>query len=110
MKHSLLPFIKATPVQIKRWFRFICIGEAWTCFFLYCVAMPLKYSFDLLILMIPAGCIHGIFFTLYLYLCLGARKIYHWDDEDFVFAIGSAFFPFASIWVEKKLARHDREK
>ena len=39
----------------------------------------------------------------------GSKKIYKWDDEDFVFALISAFFPFATIWIEKKYARFDRE-
>ena len=61
------------------------------------------------IFIIIIGNIHGLFFTLYLLLCLPAKKIYNWDDEDFVLALLSAFFPFATIWVEKKLAKKDRE-
>ncbi len=34
--------------------------------------------------------------------------IYKWDEEDTVFALLSAFFPFATILVDKKLARFDR--
>ncbi|MDN5481633.1 MAG: DUF3817 domain-containing protein, partial [Chryseobacterium sp.] len=32
------------------------------------------------------------------------------DDEDSVFALISAFFPFATIWIDKSLARKDREQ
>ena len=99
--------------KIRHWFRQVCIAEAWTCFFLYLVAMPLKRYFPedywSLILIIIVGNLHGLFFTLYLLLCLPARKIYDWDDEDFVFALLSAFFPFATVWVERRLARFDRE-
>jgi integral membrane protein len=55
------------------------------------------------------GSIHGLFFTLYLLLAIPARKIYTWDDEDSIFALLAAFFPLATIWIEKKLARFDRE-
>ena len=55
------------------------------------------------------GSIHGLFFTLYLIFLPVIRKIYTWDDEDSVFALISAFFPFATIWIDKKLARFDRE-
>jgi integral membrane protein len=55
------------------------------------------------------GSIHGLFFTLYLIFLPSVRKIYTWDDEDSVFALIAAFFPFATIWIDKKLARFDRE-
>ncbi|MEC5394839.1 DUF3817 domain-containing protein [Bergeyella sp. RCAD1439] len=106
-------FSKYPQETLIKWFRQACIIEAWTCFLLYLVAMPLKRYYPeadfALIFIIVAGNLHGLFFTLYLLLCLPARKIFHWDDEDFVFALLSAFFPFATIWVDKKLARHDRD-
>lgn len=106
-------FSKYSQDQITQWFKKVCIAEAISCFFLYCVAMIWKrYDPEGLlstIFIIVVGNIHGLFFVLYLLLCLPIRKIFKWDDEDFVFAILSAFFPFATIWVEKKLTRMDRE-
>jgi integral membrane protein len=55
------------------------------------------------------GSIHGLFFTLYLILAIPSRKIYQWDDEDSVFALLAAFFPLATIWIDKKLAKFERE-
>ncbi len=105
---------KYSEERVIKWFNQVCIIEAWTCFFLYLVAMPLKRYFPeadfALIFIIIVGNIHGLFFTLYLLLCIPARKIYSWDDEDFVFALMAAFFPFATIWVEKKLAKKVREE
>lgn len=106
-------FSKYSQEKVIGWFRKVCIIEAITCFFLYLVAMPLKRYFPeqnfALIFIIIVGNLHGLFFTLYLLLCIPAKKIFHWDDEDFVFALGSAFFPFATIWVDKKLAQFNRE-
>lgn len=106
-------FQKYPNQKLEKWFQWSCIIEAWTCFFLYLIAIPLKRYFPednfALIFIIIAGNIHGLFFTFYLILCLPAKKIYSWDDEDFVFALLAAFFPFATIWVEKKLAKQDRE-
>lgn len=105
-------FKKYPDEKIIRWFRQVCLAEAISCLFLYGFAMIWKrYDDGLLstIFIIVVGNIHGLFFTLYLLLCLPIRKIFKWDDEDFVFAILSAFFPFATIWVDKKLARFDRE-
>ena len=115
MKATVDKFIaKYTEEKVIRWFKKACIIEAWTCFFLYLVAMPLKRYFPeedfALIFIIVVGNIHGLFFTIYLLLTLPARTIYSWDDEDFIFALLAAFFPFATIWIDKKLARFDREE
>lgn len=96
-----------------RRFRQVCVLEGATCFLLYLVAMPLKRYYPeadfALIFIIIVGNLHGLFFTIYLLLCMPMRRLFRWDDEDFVFALGSAFFPFATIWVNRKLARWDRE-
>jgi integral membrane protein len=96
--------------KLDKWFKIACYAECISCVLLFFVAMPLKYSFQNTVLMIPAGIIHGIFFTLYIILAVWAKKLYKWDDEDLVFAIMSAFFPFATIWVEKSLTKIDKEK
>lgn len=105
-------FSKYSQEKIIKWFKQICLAEAISCLLLYCVAMIwIRYDENLysIIFISVIGSLHGLFFTLYLLLCLPARKIYDWDDEDFVFALLSAFFPFATVWVDKKLARFDRE-
>lgn len=106
-------FKKYSDEKIIKWFRQVCIAEAISCLLLYCIAMVWKrYDAEGIwatVFIIIIGNIHGLFFTLYLLLCIPAKKIFKWDDEDFVFAILSAFFPFATIWVDKKLAKMDRE-
>lgn len=107
-------FSKYPEEKIIKWFKRICIAEAITCFLLYGIAMIWKrYDQEGLlstVFIIIVGNFHGLFFTLYLLLCLPARKIFSWDDEDFVFALSAAVFPFATIWVDKKLARKNRVK
>ncbi|AQX08484.1 DUF3817 domain-containing protein [Elizabethkingia ursingii] len=107
-------FSKYPEETIIKWFKNTCIAEAVSCFLLYCIAMVWKrYDPDGLlstIFIIVVGNIHGLFFTLYLLLCLPSRKIYNWDDEDFVFALLAALFPFATIWVDKSLAKKNREE
>lgn len=106
-------FKKYSDDRIIRWFKKVCVFEAITCFLLYCVAMVWKrYDPDGFLstaFIILVGNIHGIFFTSYLLLSIPCRKIYSWDDEDFVFVIISAFFPFATIWIDKKIARFDKD-
>ncbi len=106
-------FLEKYPQEkIIKWFKKICLFEAISWALLFSAMIWIRYDRDALpptIYIIIVGNIHGLFFTLYLLLIVPARKIFKWDDEDFVFALGSAFFPFATIWVEKKLARFDRE-
>lgn len=105
-------FAKYPEEKIIRWFRKICLLEAVSWAFLFSAMIWIRYDRGALLptlYIIIIGNLHGLFFTLYLLLLLPARKIFKWDDEDFVFALGSAFFPFATIWVDKKLARFHRE-
>lgn len=105
-------FSKYPQEKIIKWFKQICVAEAVSWFLLFTAMIWIREDKDGLlptIFIITIGNIHGLFFTLYLLFILPMRKIYKWDDEDFVFALISAFFPFATIWVDKKLARFDRE-
>lgn len=98
--------------KLTKWYRQVCIAEALSWLLLFSAMVWIRYQQDELlptIYIIIAGNIHGLFFTLYLLLTLPARKIYRWDDEDFVFALISAFFPLATIWVDRKLAQTNRE-
>lgn len=105
-------FAKYPEEKIIRWFRQVCKAEAISWFFLFTAMIWIRYDREGLlptIYIIIMGNIHGLFFTLYLLMVLPARKIFKWDDEDFVFVLIAAFFPFATIWIDKKLARFDRQ-
>ncbi len=98
--------------KIIRGFRNICRGEALSWMLLIAAMTWIRYEPEgqlptLFIIII--GNLHGLFFTLYLLFILPMKKIFSWDDEDFVFALISAFFPLATIWVDKKLAQFNRE-
>jgi len=105
-------FDKYPEDKIVKFFKKICTAEAISCFLLYCVAMVWRrYDPDgilSMIFIILIGNIHGLFFVIYLVLCIPARKIYTWDDEDFVFALLASLFPFATIWIDKSLAKKCR--
>ncbi|QDP85644.1 DUF3817 domain-containing protein [Chryseobacterium sp. SNU WT5] len=100
-------FAKYSQNQIDKWFKQICLAEAISWLFLFSAMIWIRYDRDGLlptIYIIIIGNVHGLFFTLYLLLLVNARKMYSWDEEDTVFALLAAFFPFATIWVDKKLA------
>ena len=106
-------FSKYPQDKIVSWFKKISIAEAISWFFLFTAMIWIRYDRDGFlptIYIIIVGNIHGLFFTLYLLLLLPARKIYNWDDEDTVFALLAAFFPFATVWADKKLAKFNREE
>lgn len=95
-----------------RWFKQICLAEAISWFFLFTAMIWIRSDKESIlptIYIIIIGNLHGLFFTLYLLFLPSMRKIYEWDDEDTVFTIIAAFFPFATIWVDKTLARFNRE-
>lgn len=105
-------FAKYPEEKVIRWFKKVCLGEAVSWFLLFSAMIWIRYDRDGLmptIYIIIMGNLHGLFFTLYLLLVLPAKNIFKWDEEDFVFALIAAFFPFATIWVDKKLARFSRE-
>ena len=105
-------FSKYSQEQLVNWFRKVCLAEAISWFFLFTAMIWIRYDREGLlptIYIIIIGNLHGLFFTLYLLMILPMRKIYQWDDEDSIFALVSAFFPFATIWVDKKLAQFNRE-
>lgn len=104
---------KYSEEKIIKWFKKICLFEAISWALLFSAMIWIRYDREGLlptIYIIIIGNLHGLFFTLYLLLLMPAKKIFKWDDEDFVFALLSAFFPFATIWVDKKLARLHREE
>lgn len=105
-------FSKYSQDKVIRWFKQICLAEAVSWFFLFSAMIWIRVEPESILAIIyisTIGSIHGLFFTLYLLFLPAIRKIYSWDDEDSVFALIAAFFPFATIWIDKKLARFDRE-
>ena len=106
-------FSKYSEEQIIKWFRQICTAEAISWFFLFSAMIWIRTDRDGLwptIYIIIIGNIHGLFFTLYLLFLFTLTKIFEWDEEDSIFALLSAFFPFATIWIDKKLAQFNRDQ
>jgi integral membrane protein len=105
-------FSKYPQEKLIKWFKQICMAEAISWFFLFTAMIWIRIDPEGILPIVyisTIGSIHGLFFTLYLLFLYSMRKIYAWDDEDSVFALIAAFFPFATIWIDKKLARFDRE-
>ncbi|MFV0303970.1 MAG: DUF3817 domain-containing protein [Moheibacter sp.] len=98
-----------TQKQINKYFDLFCILEFISCFLLFCVAMPLKYGYDITAPMFPVGLFHGIAFMGYIALAFMVRKYYKWDDEEFIFILLFAFIPFATWLVHNKVKKFDKK-
>lgn len=96
--------------QKKKYFDIFCIAEFISCFLLFCIAMPLKYGYDILAPMFPIGMFHGIAFTGYLILAFKVKNYYKWDDEEMIFVVMFAFIPFATWLIHKKIQNFDEEE
>lgn len=96
--------------SLKKYFDWFCILELISCFLLFCIAMPIKYGSNPdTVLMFPIGMFHGVAFMGYVLFAFLVRKIYKWDDEEFIFIILFAFIPFATWWVHKKIQKFEKE-
>ena len=103
---------KYSQEKLIKWFKQVCIAEAISWLLLFSAMIWIREDKEGILPIIyisVMGSIHGLFFTLYLILAIPSRKIYQWDDEDSVFALLAAFFPSATIWIDKKLAKFNRE-
>ncbi len=89
--------------QLKRWFEVACVWETISCAILFLIAMPIKYQFGYVLPMPFAGTFHGIWFSAYIILIFVTRKMYNWEDEDFIFYLIFAFIPFATLAVHKAI-------
>ncbi|MXV37777.1 DUF3817 domain-containing protein [Flavobacteriaceae bacterium Ap0902] len=106
----MIPYFDNLPEEkLIKQFKQVCVFEFVTCILLYLIAMPIKYEWDIWIQMIPIGSLHGFAFTWYLILFYYVRKPLKWDDEDAMFAFLAAFFPFATLWVEKRLIKDHKK-
>ncbi|PSD44394.1 DUF3817 domain-containing protein [Elizabethkingia anophelis] len=108
-------FSKYPEDTIIRWFKNICIAEAVSCFLLYCIAMVWKrYDPDGLlstIFIIVVGNIHGLFFYTILTLMSSFQKKFITGMMKILFfALLAALFPFATIWVDKSLAKKKQRR
>lgn len=95
--------------RLNKLFDIFCIMEFISCFLLFCIAMPLKYGYDILSPMFPIGMFHGVAFIGYIALAILVKKHYKWDDEEFVFILLFAFIPFATWLVHRKIKKFEKE-
>ncbi len=89
------------------WFKKTAFWEGVSYLVLLFIAMPLKYFFDSPAMVRYVGMVHGVLFIAYVLLL-----VWNWSDRKWDFRKAAVYFlasllPFATFWVEKKVAAEE---
>lgn len=82
-------------------FKIISFLEAVSFIVLLCVAMPLKYIWDMPQLVQVVGMAHGVLFILYIVFAIYAWQVLHWSFKKLSIAILCSVVPFGPFYVER---------
>ena len=82
-------------------FKIISFFEAVSFIVLLCVAMPLKYIWDMPQLVQVVGMAHGVLFILYIVFAIYAWQVLHWSFKKLSIAILCSVVPFGPFYVER---------
>lgn len=85
--------------------RFIGITEGISYVFLLVVAMPLKYMFDLPIVVKYTGWAHGILFVLYIAAVFKVTYMARWSFYKTFKYLVASLIPLATFFLDKELKR-----
>lgn len=83
-------------------FKAISILEALSFLVLLCIAMPLKYIWDMPEMVQVIGMAHGVLFILYV---IGAYFMYHklnWERKTLFVVMVCSVLPFGPFYAERK--------
>jgi integral membrane protein len=84
--------------------RWLGYAEAISWILLLFIAMPLKYIWHEPLAVKYTGWIHGILFILYCLHLLLAKQILNWSFAKMITGGIAAFFPFGTLWFDKRIA------
>ncbi len=96
---------KEEKLQILNRFRFISITEGISMVVLVFIAMPLKWIFDLPVMVTYVGWIHGALFIGYIFILFPTSRKLRWPFVRAVFALGAAVLPFGPFLFDRKLKK-----
>jgi integral membrane protein len=90
-------------VSLIQRLRLLGYAEALSWLLLLFIAMPLKYIWQLPLMVRYTGWLHGILFILYMvHLCLASQK-FHWKISKLFLGGIAAFLPFGTLWFDKRI-------
>jgi integral membrane protein len=90
-------------------FRIIAICEGISFLVLLCIAMPLKYFFNLPQAVLIIGWIHGLLFVVYMIAGLNVKIKYNWDLKKTGLAVLASLIPLGPFILDKKILSKEIE-
>jgi len=92
---------------IKR-FRVISIAEGISMLVLLFIAMPLKYGFDMPLMVKYTGWVHGILFMVYLLVLYPTSRSLKWSFVKTLIAMVASVLPFGPFLFDRKLKNEEK--
>jgi integral membrane protein len=85
-----------------RFFRTIATLEGISLLLLFFVAMPLKYAFDMPLMVKYVGWAHGLLFVAYVGLATMLKIEDNWPWKQYLIILLASLVPFGTFYIEKK--------
>jgi len=86
-------------------FRWISLIEGISFIVLLGIAMPLKYIFDLPLMVKYVGWAHGILFIVYIYMVFPTAHKLNWNFSRTLFALVASILPFGPFIFDRNLKK-----
>lgn len=91
-----------------RRFRIISITEGISMIVLLFIAMPLKYGFDMPLMVKYVGWIHGILFMLYVLILIPTSRTLKWPFVKSLMGLAASVLPFGPFIFDRKLKNEEK--
>ncbi len=88
--------------------RTIGILEGISFLVLLCIAMPLKYIWDLPLAVKYVGWAHGVLFILYIPAVFLARKAMQWNFFQVLVALAASLVPLGTFFLDRQLKKQEQ--
>ncbi len=92
---------------LKR-FRIVSLIEGISMLVLLFIAMPLKYGFDMPLMVKYVGWIHGVLFMLYVVILLPTSRKLGWSFSKTFLGLVASVLPFGPFLFDRKLKVEER--
>ena len=90
-----------------RYFKIIALLEGTSLLILLLIAMPLKYIFQMPILVKIVGMAHGVLFIAYIILAIILTRLNKWSVKKSILIYLASVVPLGTFYVEKKILNDD---
>lgn len=84
-------------------FKLVALLEGWSFILLLCVAMPLKYVWEMPLAVKWVGMAHGVLFIIYNIYVLAYRSDWKWDLKKTLWAMFLSVVPLGSFYLVRTM-------